>query len=70
MGAFSYMVFTQKPVPDLILFLVLKMNFKLKSDFFVTNSRKYTYKQIEAFIDDTLKVKKSTNNNLKDEEFI
>ena len=28
------------------------------------------YKQIEAFIDDTLKVKKSTNNNKKDEEFI
>ena len=41
-----------------------------KSDFFVTNSRKYTYKQIEAFIDDTLKVKKSTNNNKEDEEFI
>ena len=43
---------------------------QLKSKYFVTKSREFSFVQIEAFIDDTLKVKKSIIKQPKDEEFI
>ena len=44
--------------------------FPIISNIFVTNPPENTYLLIEAFIDDALKVKKSTNNNKEYEEFI